>query len=63
MKLLKRGDMEISTIVIFILAILVLLVIIILFRQYIVDGLSKAFNFFRASLVSANSTIQNIPKR
>ena len=63
MKLLKRGDIEISTIVIFILAILVLLVMIILFREYIADGLSKAFNFFRASLVSANSTIQSIPKR
>ena len=62
MKLLKKGELQVSTIIIFILAILVLIVMFLLFREYIVNALTKALNFFRASLISANSTIQNMPK-
>ena len=60
---MKRGDIQISTVVIIILAILVLLVILIIFRESVMGSLSKALSFFRDTLRLANDTISTLPTR
>ena len=60
---MKKGDIQISTVVIMILAILVLLVILIIFREAVTGGLSKAMSFFKDTLHLANDTVSTIPKR
>jgi len=60
---MKRGEIQVSTIIIIILAILVLLVMLIIFRESAMRGLSNALGFFKDTLHLANDTVSSIPKR